>query len=110
MKKQKLYCGPEEICEIYIADTFLSRFSGYMFQKQPRHQALLIKPCDSIHTFFMRFPIDVLFLVENMTVVKKLENLPRGKVVMPVKKACMVLESRAGGFEKVVEGMRLRVE
>src|SRR5207253_2310168 len=25
-------------------------------------EALVIRPCTSIHTFFMRFPIDVLFL------------------------------------------------
>ena len=31
-------------------------------------EALWIVPCSSIHTFFMRFPIDVLFLDEKLTV------------------------------------------
>ena len=34
-----------------------------MFKKKMgEFDALLIKPCNSIHTFFMRYPIDVLFL------------------------------------------------
>lgn len=35
----------------------------------PGH-ALLIAPCWSIHTWFMRFPIDAIFVTRNGTVVK----------------------------------------
>lgn len=31
---------------------------------------MLLAPCSSIHTWFMRFPIDVIFLARNGTVVK----------------------------------------
>ena len=33
-------------------------------------QALILDPCNSIHTLFMRFPIDVLFVDKNNRVVK----------------------------------------
>lgn len=35
----------------------------------------MIRPCNSIHTFFMQFPIDVLFMDQNNRVVKCLPNL-----------------------------------
>ena len=35
-----------------------------------RDHALLIAPCWSIHTWFMRFPIDVIFLARDGRVVK----------------------------------------
>ncbi len=46
-----------------IADTFWRRFLGLMGRKNiaPSH-ALLISPCFSVHTCFMRFAIDVAFV------------------------------------------------
>jgi uncharacterized membrane protein (UPF0127 family) len=32
-------------------------------------EGLLIKPCGSVHTFFMRFPIDVVFLDRELSVL-----------------------------------------
>jgi uncharacterized protein len=32
-------------------------------------EGLLLKPCGSVHTFFMRFPIDVVFLDRELAVV-----------------------------------------
>ncbi len=39
-------------------------------------EAMVIKPCNAIHTFFMRFPIDVLFVDKHNKVVKAISNLP----------------------------------
>jgi len=99
----------EALAQVFIADTFLKRFMGYMFRKNPHHEALLLNPCDSIHTCFMQFPIDVLFIDENMEVVKKLEGLRAGKFIMPVKNAKMVIEGKAGLFEKVKLGSKLEI-
>ena len=35
----------------------------------PQGEGLLIKPCGSVHTFFMRFPIDVVFLDRELSVL-----------------------------------------
>jgi uncharacterized membrane protein (UPF0127 family) len=36
----------------------------------PAGDAMIIAPCDAIHTFFMRFPIDVVFVAKNGRVLK----------------------------------------
>lgn len=99
----------KSLAEIYIANTFFSRLLGYMFQKKPRYQAILFKPCNSIHTFFMNFNIDVLFLNDKLEVVKKVENLSKGKVIMPVKDARIVIEAYSGVFENVNEGNKIEL-
>lgn len=97
------------IAKIFIADSFIKRFLGFMFRKEPHHEAILIKPCNSIHTFFMKFSIDVLFINENMEVIKKIEGLKPGKVIMPQKKSTMVIEGREGLFKNIKEGKKLIV-
>jgi len=37
--------------------------------------ALIIAPCNAVHTFFMRFPIDVLFVARDGTVKRVSENV-----------------------------------
>ena len=45
------------------ADSFASRGRGLMFTRElPQGGGLVIEPCSSIHMFFMRYPLDVLFL------------------------------------------------
>lgn len=95
------------IAEAYLADTFISRLLGYMFQKKPNHQCIMFKPCNSIHTFFMKFNLDVLFLNENMEVIKKIENIKKGKIILPVKEARIVIEAVAGEFAEIKEGDKI---
>jgi uncharacterized protein len=46
-----------------VADTFLSRMVGLLTRSSlPQGEALIITRCQSIHMFFMRFPIDVIFI------------------------------------------------
>jgi uncharacterized membrane protein (UPF0127 family) len=92
----------ENIKDLYIADSFFKRFMGYMFQKEPKYEAILIKPCNSIHTFFMRFNIDVFFVDEHMQVIKIVKNLSPGKVIFPVKGACAVVEVKAGTLDAIL--------
>lgn len=99
----------EIIAEISIADNFIKRFLGYMFRKKPHYEAILIKPCNSIHTFFMRFPIDVLFIDENMEVIKKIDGLKPGKIIMPQKRCKMVIEGKEGMFNNIKVGKKLIV-
>jgi uncharacterized protein len=41
---------------------------------------MIIAPCSSIHTFFMRFPIDVVFAGRDGRVVKVYHDLPAWRV------------------------------
>jgi uncharacterized membrane protein (UPF0127 family) len=44
--------------------------------------AMVIAPSNAIHTFWMRFPIDVLFVRRNGTVVKVSRNVPPWRAVV----------------------------
>lgn len=96
------------LVDVFIADTFTKRLLGYMFRSKPHYESILIKPCSSIHTFFMKFNIDVLFIDKDMKVVKKLEALKPGKIIAPVKGAAMVIEAPEGSFKNVAEGCFLK--
>jgi uncharacterized protein len=62
--------------DVMMADQFFDRLQGLMFKPSLESgKGLLITPCNSIHTFFMRFPIDVIFLDGNNGVVKIIKNL-----------------------------------
>lgn len=59
-----------------MADTFLKRLCGLLGKKElAKGQALIIKPCTSIHTFFMRFPIDVIFADKNNRIISVMPTL-----------------------------------
>jgi uncharacterized protein len=48
-------------CE--VAETVVARTRGLLGREElPAGEGLLIRPSFSIHTFFMRFPIDAVFL------------------------------------------------
>jgi uncharacterized membrane protein (UPF0127 family) len=58
------------------ARSFLARLRGLMGHPGlEAGQGLLIEPCSSVHSFFMRFPIDVIFVDRANTVV-----LPAGTI------------------------------
>jgi uncharacterized membrane protein (UPF0127 family) len=97
----------ETIINVFIADSYTKRLLGYMFRKKPHYEAILLKPCNSIHTFFMKFNIDVLFLDNQMQVIKKIENLKPGQVVMKVRGAKIVIESKVGAFNNIKNGYKL---
>lgn len=82
---------------INIANNFWTRFKGLQFQKKPLvEEGLLITPCNSIHMFFMRFPIDVVFLDQANNVVKIVSNIKPWRIVPPVRDAHSALELPSG--------------
>jgi uncharacterized protein len=53
------------------ARSFLARGRGLMFASGLNSgEGLLIDPCSSIHTFWMRFPIDVLYVDRDGTILR----------------------------------------
>ena len=60
-----------------MADNFKTRTVGLLGDARlDEDEALIIKPCWSIHTFFMRFPIDVVFLDKHSNVKKIIHSMP----------------------------------
>lgn len=67
--------------EVIIADTPFKRIRGLLGKKDFKPgQALILKPCNSIHTLFMRFPIDVLFVNCHNRVIKTYHTLKPWRV------------------------------
>lgn len=65
------------ICErCLVADTLLSRMRGLLGRDElGADEGLLLTPESSIHMWFMRFPIDVVFLQADLTVLAVRENV-----------------------------------
>lgn len=83
--------------KIKHANSFWTRFKGLLLYKKPFiEEGLLITPCNSIHMFFMRFPIDVAFLDQSNNVVKLVSNIKPWRVVPPVRGAHSALELPSG--------------
>ena len=65
-----------------VADNFFLRLRGLMFRKSmDEEEALIFYHAPSIHTFFMRFPIEVVFLNQKMQVVVIYEELEPRRIV-----------------------------
>lgn len=63
--------------EITVAKSFASRLRGLLGRKgMSAGEALVIKPCCQIHTFFMVFDIDVIFVDRQGKVLQVVENMP----------------------------------
>lgn len=95
------------------ADSFLSRFKGLMgVAELPLGHALHIAPCNSIHTFFMKIPIDAVFLDAQQQVVDVCHAMPPWKVSKVYFGARSVLELPAGtaAASQTVAGDRLSFE
>lgn len=60
---------------ISVANNFWTRLSGYMFRSKPHTSGILFEPTNAIHTFFMNFPIDVIFIDKNHQILKIYRNL-----------------------------------
>lgn len=92
------------------ADTFISRLKGLMFRNNfNKGEALFIIPCNSIHTFWMKFPIDVVFLSKENTVIYIIENFQPNKISSLLRKAHSVIELPAGTIKEcnIKKGDRL---
>ena len=96
----------KKICNVKEAKSLFGKAIGLMFKKElKKDESLLIELSlgSSIHSFFMRFPIDLIFLDENFTVVE-IANLKPWKLYTPKKKVKWVLEVNEGVIkEKDIE-------
>ena len=73
-------------------------------------EGLWIVPCPMIHTFFMRFAIDVLFLDRGLRVVRVLERLKPWRLSPWVFRAHSALELAGGRLQGSVRtGDRLEI-
>ena len=84
-----------------LADNVFSRMKGLLFRDSlDTSAALIIKPASSLHTFFMRFSIDIIFLDKQGKILKLSRNVPPSKFVLSVFGAKCAVEFPTGTIDK----------
>jgi len=100
------------VCErCLIADTPFRRMRGLLhYRSLAQGSGMLIRPAPSIHTFFMRFPIDAVFLSREGEVLKVSANVGPWRT-RSCRRAHCVLELAAGeaGRRGIAGGDRLEL-
>lgn len=82
---------------VAIANTLVSRLCGLLgTDKLPAQHGLLIEPCRQVHTYFMRYALDLVFLDGDRRVLHAVPDIAPGRVSPHVRGAGAVLELPAG--------------
>lgn len=101
MKALNTRNGKELSSHLDVADNLFKRLKGLLGKTEMEHgEALWIKPCMSIHTLWMKFPIDVIFLNKKNRVVAAIKNVKPNRLTSLYPKAVSVLELPAGTIEE----------
>lgn len=108
-----------EICSAELANTFIKRALGLMFRKSlGENEGMLIEFSKSIssrdiHSFFMRFPIELIFIDESNKIAE-IAQLKPWSYCSPKEKAALkyVLEVNSGFSSKnnIKTGDTLEIE
>src|SRR2546426_11138364 len=78
------------VARVGVCDSIRTRWRGLLGRDHlPYGDCVLLRPCRSVHTVGMRFPIDVAFVDRDGVVLAVRENVPRGWVTV-----------RGGGWRK----------
>jgi uncharacterized membrane protein (UPF0127 family) len=99
--------------KVKIAQDYKSRSVGLLNRESlGDDEGLLIRPCNSIHTFFMKFPIDVVFLDKIGNVVSVRLRLMPWRMAWAIVRGFMVLELKSGKLNKVAvtAGNAIKIE
>ncbi len=92
-----------------VADTFVRRLVGLQFRRSLAQNAgILISPCSSIHTCFMRFSIDVWMLDRQGVVLKFKRGVRPWTFVIAPRGTHSILETATNSIS-LFEGQQIAV-
>ncbi|MGB9849110.1 MAG: DUF192 domain-containing protein [Moorellaceae bacterium] len=98
----RAYNLTKQVCiapNIEVASTAVRRVVGLLGRRSlPPGHGMLLWPCSGVHTCFMRFPIDVVFLDRGGRAVFVAEGVPPFRFIPYVRGAAGVLELPAGAL------------
>ena len=112
MREVMISLSDHLLCRAEVADNLWTRSRGLLGrQGLPKNRGLWIRSCKSVHTFLMKFPIDVVYLSADGTVVKTCSRLKPFRLSVSGRRAHSVLELPAGLLDRkqVVVGQQLVV-
>jgi uncharacterized membrane protein (UPF0127 family) len=100
--------------QVTVADRFGPRLVGLMGRaKLAPEEGLWLIPCNSVHMFFMRTPLDIAYLDRQLRVVRCVPEMREWQVkVLPVRHAHSALELAPGTLNRhgIKEGDQLEME
>ncbi|MDO4582323.1 MAG: DUF192 domain-containing protein [Bacillota bacterium] len=105
MKTAAVYKQQQHIADIVVAGSFLLRLRGLIGRPLAAGQGLLLKPCRQIHTFFMSYAIDAVYLDRSLRIVDIEAELPARRICKARRGAFYVLELSAG--EQALKKLRI---
>lgn len=111
--RARLPNGTDVSTHLRPAHTHWTRMKGLLGTKDlPQGHGLWIRPCNQVHMYFMRYPIDLIFIDEDLRVVRLIEEQPVSSISPKVKDAHSVLELPVGAIRRagVREGDVLMIE
>lgn len=84
---------------IEVAHSLGSRMRGFILRPEPvAGEGLFLAPCRGVHTYWMSFPLDVLFLDGEGNVVAAHPNVPPGSRTPIYRAAHFALELPTGAI------------
>jgi uncharacterized membrane protein (UPF0127 family) len=88
--------------QLFVAKKFFDRAWGLLGQSSfEQNKGLWIHRCSSIHTFFMKIPIDAVFVDRQLKVVGIYENLKPFRMTTWVWKSDSVIELPSGSVQRL---------
>ncbi|WP_225837273.1 DUF192 domain-containing protein [Streptomyces sp. NK08204] len=102
--------GPAVVLPLEIAASYRARTKG-LLGRNSVDGAMLLSPANSVHTFRMRFPIDVAYLDRHLTVIA-VHTMRPGRCGLPRLRSRHVLEAESGAMAEwgMRVGTRVTVE
>ena len=97
---------------LHPAHTHWTRLRGLLGTRRlETGHGLWLKPCRRVHMLGMRYPLDVVFLDDELIVVRAIPGLAPGRVSPRITRASSVLELPAGTLERagLAEGARVAI-
>jgi len=106
MKAPSIEFGP---LRVDLARSFASRLVGLLGRRGlAPDRALLLAPCNNVHTFFMRFAIDVVFLDRDGVVLAVVPHLAPWRLAAARRAyACLELAAGSAGQHGLAPGRRI---
>lgn len=94
------------LLDLKKADSFIDRGIGLLRHSSlPEQEGLWIMATNSIHTFFMKFPIGCIFVDRQLRIKKIIKEIKPWRLILPVWGASSVIELSV----KTLESAQLQV-
>ena len=93
----QLLKNQKPLAQIIKAESFLQRMKGLIpFPSLSETDVFWIPYCQSVHTFFMKFPLDVIFTDYHFKIQKLFKEVPARRLLFGGYKSRHVFEAKAG--------------